>query len=52
MLRESGFHGEDHDVPAGLLSDGMLRFLTFDTDLLSAPAPTTGKPHQDPRGAW
>ncbi|MFJ5310002.1 AAA family ATPase [Streptomyces sp. NPDC088350] len=37
VLRESGFHGADHDVPARLLSDGMLRFLAFGTALLSAP---------------
>ncbi|GAB1337228.1 ATP-binding protein [Streptomyces sp. E-15] len=37
VLRESGYHGADHDVPARLLSDGMLRFLAFGTALLSAP---------------
>ncbi|EYT84537.1 chromosome segregation protein SMC [Streptomyces sp. Tu 6176] len=37
VLRESGYHGTDHDVPARLLSDGMLRFLAFGTALLSAP---------------
>ncbi|WP_326847355.1 AAA family ATPase [Streptomyces kaniharaensis] len=37
VLREWGFHGTDQDVPARLLSDGMLRFLAFGTALLSAP---------------
>ncbi|MFD5554059.1 AAA family ATPase [Streptomyces sp. NPDC127068] len=37
VLRESGYHGREHDVPARLLSDGMLRFLAFGTALLSAP---------------
>ncbi|MER6363004.1 AAA family ATPase [Kitasatospora sp. NPDC001527] len=37
VLRESGYHGKDHAVPARLLSDGMLRFLAFGTALLSAP---------------
>ncbi|MCZ7417226.1 AAA family ATPase [Streptomyces sp. WMMC897] len=37
VLREAGFHGSEHDVPARLVSDGMLRFLAFGTALLSAP---------------
>jgi predicted ATPase len=37
VLREAGYHGAEHDVPARLLSDGMLRFLAFGTALLSAP---------------
>ncbi|MFJ3934107.1 AAA family ATPase [Streptomyces sp. NPDC090029] len=37
VLRETGYHGKEHDVPARLLSDGMLRFLAFGTALLSAP---------------
>ncbi|WP_246564195.1 AAA family ATPase [Streptomyces roseirectus] len=43
VLRESGYHGTDHDVPARLLSDGMLRFLAFGTALLSAPVSDDGK---------
>jgi len=42
VLRESGYHGADHDVPARLLSDGMLRFLAFGTALLSAPVSDGG----------
>lgn len=38
VLREAGYHGGEHDVPARLLSDGMLRFLAFGTALLSAPS--------------
>ncbi|MDX2675760.1 AAA family ATPase [Streptomyces sp. NY05-11A] len=38
LLKEAGYHGAEHDVPARLLSDGMLRFLAFGTALLSAPA--------------
>lgn len=38
VLREAGYHGAEHDVPARLLSDGMLRFLACGTALLSAPA--------------
>ncbi|MER6286478.1 AAA family ATPase [Streptomyces sviceus] len=38
LLKEAGYHGSEHDVPARLLSDGMLRFLAFGTALLSAPA--------------
>ncbi|MFF5766745.1 AAA family ATPase [Streptomyces tanashiensis] len=38
VLREAGYHDTEHDVPARLLSDGMLRFLAFGTALLSAPA--------------
>ncbi|MET9293858.1 ATP-binding protein [Streptomyces sp. NPDC003077] len=41
VLREAGFHGREHDVPARLLSDGMLRFLAFGTALLST-APEDG----------
>ncbi|MCX4764342.1 AAA family ATPase [Streptomyces sp. NBC_01275] len=37
LLKEAGYHGAEHDVPARLLSDGMLRFLAFGTALLSAP---------------
>ncbi|WP_162793796.1 AAA family ATPase [Streptomyces paludis] len=37
VLHESGFHGAVHEVPARLLSDGMLRFLAFGTALLDAP---------------
>jgi hypothetical protein len=37
VLQEAGYHGEEHGVPARLLSDGMLRFLAFGTALLSAP---------------
>ncbi|MEV4556870.1 AAA family ATPase [Kitasatospora sp. NPDC049285] len=40
VLREAGYHGSEHDVPARLLSDGMLRFLAFGTALLSAPVST------------
>ncbi|MBP5937578.1 AAA family ATPase [Streptomyces acidiscabies] len=36
LLSESGYHGADHDVPARLLSDGMLRFLAFGTAFLSS----------------
>ncbi|MGW2540582.1 AAA family ATPase [Kitasatospora sp. NPDC001574] len=43
VLRESGYHGEEHDVPARLLSDGMLRFLAFGTALLSAPVSCDGE---------
>ncbi|MEV0847773.1 ATP-binding protein [Streptomyces sp. NPDC049954] len=46
VLREDGYHGRVHDVPARLLSDGMLRFLAFGTALLSAPAA-----HQPPGSA-
>ncbi|WP_231626753.1 AAA family ATPase [Streptomyces apocyni] len=42
VLREEGFHGRVHDVPARLLSDGMLRFLAFGTALLSAPTANRG----------
>lgn len=42
VLRESGYHGADHDVPARLLSDGMLRFLAFGTALLSTPVSNDG----------
>jgi len=37
VLRESGYGGRDKDIPARLLSDGMLRFLAFGSALLSAP---------------
>lgn len=37
VLREAGYHRTEHDVPARLLSDGMLRFLACGTALLSAP---------------
>ncbi|WP_416972390.1 AAA family ATPase [Streptomyces sp. 4F14] len=36
LLSESGYHGADHEVPARLLSDGMLRFLAFGTAFLSS----------------
>ncbi|WP_157876600.1 AAA family ATPase [Streptomyces graminilatus] len=42
VLREAGFHGTEHDVPARLLSDGMLRFLACGTALLSAPVADGG----------
>ncbi|WP_168220750.1 ATP-binding protein [Streptomyces sp. RFCAC02] len=42
VLRESGYHGAEHDVPARLLSDGMLRFLAFGTALLTAPVADGG----------
>lgn len=42
VLREAGFHGTEHDVPARLLSDGMLRFLACGTALLSAPVTDGG----------
>jgi predicted ATPase len=42
VLREAGYHGAEHDVPARLLSDGMLRFLAFGTALLSAPVSDGG----------
>ncbi|MEC4018374.1 AAA family ATPase [Streptomyces sp. H27-D2] len=37
VLHEEGFHHVVNEVPARLLSDGMLRFLAFGTALLSAP---------------
>lgn len=40
VLHESGFHGDVHEIPARLLSDGMLRFLAFGTTMLDVPAPT------------
>ncbi|WP_051814662.1 AAA family ATPase [Streptomyces iakyrus] len=43
VLREAGYHGTEHDVPARLLSDGMLRFLAFGTALLSAPVSDGGE---------
>ncbi|MEU6487810.1 ATP-binding protein [Streptomyces sp. NPDC046887] len=43
VLREAGYHGTEHDVPARLLSDGMLRFLAFGTALLSAPVSDSGQ---------
>ncbi|MGW6743947.1 AAA family ATPase [Streptomyces sp. NPDC055025] len=39
VLHESGFHGAVHEIPARLLSDGMLRFLAFGTAMLEVPAP-------------
>ncbi|MFE4171122.1 AAA family ATPase [Streptomyces sp. NPDC056909] len=39
VLHESGFHGAVHEIPARLLSDGMLRFLAFGTAMLDVPAP-------------
>jgi len=36
LLGEAGYHGTDHEVPARLLSDGMLRFLAFGTAFLSS----------------
>ncbi|MFI7317598.1 AAA family ATPase [Streptomyces venezuelae] len=43
VLREEGYHGTVNDVPARLLSDGMLRFLAFGTALLSAPTADRGE---------
>jgi hypothetical protein len=43
VLREAGYHAAEHDVPARLLSDGMLRFLAFGTALLSAPVSDGGQ---------
>ncbi|WP_051951307.1 AAA family ATPase [Actinacidiphila yeochonensis] len=37
VLMEAGYHGRVHEVPARLLSDGMLRFLAFGTALLDEP---------------
>jgi predicted ATPase len=37
VLHESGFHGAVHEIPARLLSDGMLRFLAFGAAMLDAP---------------
>ncbi|MEH0423836.1 AAA family ATPase [Streptomyces sp. B21-083] len=45
VLREAGYHGSEHDVPARLLSDGMLRFLACGTALLSAPIADGGDEH-------
>ncbi|MDX3454350.1 AAA family ATPase [Streptomyces sp. ME02-8801-2C] len=45
VLREAGYHGTEHDVPARLLSDGMLRFLACGTALLSAPVVDGGDDH-------
>ncbi|WP_345576417.1 AAA family ATPase [Streptomyces prasinosporus] len=42
VLREAGYHGAEHDVPARFPSDGMLRFLAFGTALLSAPVSDGG----------
>jgi hypothetical protein len=41
VLHEAGFHGAVHEVPARLLSDGMLRFLAFGTALLAVPRPAS-----------
>ncbi|MDN0193720.1 ATP-binding protein [Streptomyces sp. S.PNR 29] len=40
VLYEAGFHGDVHEMPARLLSDGMLRFLAFGTALVDVPAPS------------
>ncbi|MDT3396954.1 AAA family ATPase [Streptomyces sp. B1866] len=47
VLHEEGFHGSVNEVPARLLSDGMLRFLAFGTALLSAPVAQNGPPAPD-----
>lgn len=52
VLRESGYHGKEHDVPARLLSDGMLRFLAFGTALLSAPVSGGDERALPPGGTW
>ncbi|MYZ37782.1 ATP-binding protein [Streptomyces sp. MnatMP-M17] len=41
VLHESGFHGAVHEIPARLLSDGMLRFLAFGTAMLDVSEPSS-----------
>ncbi|SOD64632.1 Predicted ATPase [Streptomyces zhaozhouensis] len=49
VLREAGYHGREHEVPARLLSDGMLRFLAFGTALLTAPVSDAGSAGASPQ---